>query len=173
MQWFILIKAATLSFAALFPVINPLGGAPIFLGLARKYPPAVQILLARKIALYGFLILVSCLMFGTSILLFFGVKIYVVQMAGGLLLAHTGWNILHSDPGELSQATGQATQEEALGHAFYPLTFPITVGPGCVAIAITIGAHLRQQYESLSLHLAVPVGNVGDGTGVHCRGCVL
>ena len=118
MQWSILIKAATLSFAALFPVVNPLGGAPIFLGLTRKYPPAVQLLLARKIALYGFLILVSCLMFGTNILLFFGVKIYVVQMAGGLLLAHTGWNMLQSDPDGLSPATDNATQEEALGHAF-------------------------------------------------------
>ena len=37
------------------------------------------------------------------------------------------------------------TLEDALQHAFYPLTLPITVGPGCISIAITLGAHLRHQ----------------------------
>src|SRR5690242_13519524 len=94
-EWSILVKTAILGFAALFPVVNPLGCAPIFLGLTRKLPRSLQALLARRIALYGFVILISCLLFGTDILLFFGVKIYVVQMAGGLLLASTGWTMLN------------------------------------------------------------------------------
>jgi multiple antibiotic resistance protein len=53
-----------------------------------------------------------------------------------------GWNLLH----ERDQA-----QEERATHgpakpidSFYPLTMPITVGPGSIAVAITIGSQRPQ-----------------------------
>ena len=140
---FLRILATT--FAALFPVVNPIGDAPIFLTLTRQYPQSTQRLLANKIAAYGFALLAVSLLFGSEILAFFGVTLAMVQVAGGLVLTSTGWNLLNQPDDDSSERQGPTTLEDALQHAFYPLTLPITVGPGCISIAIAIGAHLRYQ----------------------------
>jgi multiple antibiotic resistance protein len=85
------LKTGVFAFVTLFPVVNPLGDAPIFLKLTDRYPQDVQTLLARKIALYGFLLLAGSMVLGTALLKFFGVSIPAIQIAGGLVLANTGW----------------------------------------------------------------------------------
>ena len=85
-------------------------------------------------------------LFGSIVLDFFGISLFVVEIAGGLVVAATGWSLLNQkddDDSTGSQTSG--TLEDALEHAFFPLTLPITVGPGCISIAITLGAHLRRQ----------------------------
>jgi multiple antibiotic resistance protein len=134
-----------LVFVALFPVVNPVGDAPIFLALTQRYPRAAQRILAQKIAAYGFMLLAVSFVFGSRILDFFGISIVVVQIAGGLVLAASGWTLLNQKDNAPSESEASETLEDALEHAFYPLTLPITVGPGCISIAITLGAHLRHQ----------------------------
>jgi multiple antibiotic resistance protein len=139
------IRVMLLAFTTLFPVVNPIGCAPIFLTLTRRYPSSAQQLLARKIAGYSFAILAVSLLFGTSILGFFGISLVVIQIAGGLVLASTGFNLLSQKDDTPAEKEAPPTLEDALDHAFYPLTLPITVGPGCISIAITLGAHLRHE----------------------------
>jgi multiple antibiotic resistance protein len=142
------IRVLFFTFVSLFPVVNPIGDAPIFLSLTRRYPPSAQKILARKIAGYGFALLAGSLLFGSEILAFFGITLAVIQIAGGLVVASTGWSLLNQPADPSSEKAGEhesETLEDALGHAFFPLTLPITVGPGCISIAITIGAHLRDQ----------------------------
>ena len=67
----------------------------------------------------------------------------IVQIAGGLVLAHTGWGLL-SEENSQDTAKPAITLETAMENAFYPLTLPLTVGPGCISVAITIGGHIRQ-----------------------------
>jgi multiple antibiotic resistance protein len=137
------LKIAILAFVTLFPIVNPLGDAPIFLQLTDQYPEPIRTLLARKIAMYGFLLLAASLILGTAILAFFGISIPVVQIAGGLVLASTGWRLLnHSADADAHEQ--QATLDAAMQSAFYPLTLPLTVGPGSISVAITMGAHLQQ-----------------------------
>lgn len=136
------IKVLTVIFIALFPVVNPIGTAPIFLSLTRRYPESIQKVLARKISAYGFVILIVSLLVGSEILAALGVQLFVVQLAGGLVVAITGWSLLNQSE-EASGKTEPATLEDALEHAFFPLTLPLTIGPGCISIAITLGAHLR------------------------------
>ena len=138
-------KVLLMAFTTLFPVVNPIGCAPIFLALTHRYPLSAQHILARKIAAYSFAILAVSLLFGTTILGFFGISLVVIQIAGGLILAATGWNLLNQKNDESTGPQTVATLEDALDHAFFPLTLPITVGPGCISIAITIGAHLRHE----------------------------
>ncbi len=138
------IKVLTVTFITLFPVVNPIGTAPIFLSLTQRYPESIQKILARKIAAYGFVILIVSLLVGSEILAALGVKLFVVQLAGGLVVATTGWSLLNQSE-ESSGKAEPATLEDALEHAFFPLTLPLTVGPGCISIAITLGAHLRRQ----------------------------
>jgi multiple antibiotic resistance protein len=139
-------KTLLVAFVTLFPVVNPIGDAPIFLALTQWYPESVRRVLARKIAAYGFALLAVSFLFGSIILDFFGISIVVIQIAGGLVVAATGWSLLNQKDSDAStQERPPDTLEDALQHAFYPLTLPITVGPGCISIAITLGAHLRHQ----------------------------
>ena len=138
-------KVLLVTFVALFPVVNPIGDAPIFLALTRHYPQSVRGILARKIAVYGFALLAISFLFGSMILDFFGISLVVVQISGGLVVAATGWSLLNQKDSDSSGNETPSTLEDALDHAFYPLTLPVTVGPGCISIAITLGAHLRHQ----------------------------
>ncbi len=140
------IKVLLTTFVTLFPVVNPIGDAPIFLALTQWYPASVRKVLARKIAAYGFALLTVSFLFGSIILDFFGISIFVIQIAGGLVVAATGWSLLNQkDDDSTAEKNQPDTLEDALQHAFYPLTLPITVGPGCISIAITLGAHIRRQ----------------------------
>ena len=89
------IKVLLVAFVTLFPVVNPIGDAPIFLALTQWYPNSVRKVLARKIALYGFALLAGSFLFGSIILDFFGISVVVIQIAGGLVVAATGWNLLN------------------------------------------------------------------------------
>jgi multiple antibiotic resistance protein len=137
------VRTLIVAFVTLFPVVNPIGDAPIFLSLTRHYPESIQKVLARKIAAYGFVILAVSLLIGTEILAFLGIKLFIVQIAGGLIVASTGWTLLKQKDDDPDPQSEPATLADALQHAFYPLTLPLTVGPGAISIAITIGAHLR------------------------------
>ncbi len=95
--------------------------------------------------MYGFALLAGSFLFGSEILSFFGVSLAVIQITGGLILASTGWSLLNQRVAASAAEQTLDTLEIALQHAFYPLTLPITVGPGCISIAITLGAHLRHQ----------------------------
>jgi multiple antibiotic resistance protein len=138
-------RVLLVAFTTLFPVVNPIGCAPIFFSMTQQYSQSARGILSRKVAVYGFAILAVSLVFGTPILNFFGISIVVIQIAGGLVLGATGWNLLNEKRESSSEGRAPATLDDALEHAFFPLTLPITVGPGCIAIAITLGAHLRHE----------------------------
>ena len=127
--------------AALFPIVNPLGSAAIFLNLIGTLDPQLNRLLAQKIAVYSFFILIVSLICGTEILSFFGISIYAVQIGGGLIVTVTGWTLLNR-PSDSKTPAGNLAPHDVLGNAFYPYTLPITVGPGSISVAVTLGAHL-------------------------------
>jgi len=140
------IKTFAVAFMGLFPVVNPIGDAPIFLALTQWYAESTRTVLARKIAIYGFALLAGSFLFGSFILDFFGISLVVVRLAGGMVVVSTGWSLLNQKDDSTSQASQPtASLEDAMEHAFYPLTLPITVGPGCISIAVTLGARLRHQ----------------------------
>jgi multiple antibiotic resistance protein len=65
-----------------------------------------------------------------------------VQVGGGLIVVSTGWAMLtRSDQVDRGQVHPDVTQQDILRNAFYPLTLPLTVGPGSISIAITLGAN--------------------------------
>jgi multiple antibiotic resistance protein len=128
-----------LVYAALFPIVNPVGGAPIFLGITRHLPEAERHVLARRIALNGFLLLLGSLFVGSHVLSFFGITLPVVRIAGGIVVSAFAWKLLHEGD-KLEDQRGAATAPPAPLDAFYPLTMPLTVGPGSISVAITLGS---------------------------------
>jgi multiple antibiotic resistance protein len=143
------IEATVLVVGALFPIVNPLGSAAIFANLVGPIAQQTQRLLAQKIAIYSFFLLIVSLIWGVHVLTFFGIAIYAVQIGGGLVVAATGWSLLNQDTG---RAKTEATpDDQILENAFYPFTLPITVGPGSISVAITLGAHLPPELHEHSL----------------------
>ena len=142
------IQATILVVAALFPIVNPLGSAAIFINMIGKVEPAVHRALSQKIAIYSFFLLIGSLLWGVKILTFFGISIYAVQIGGGLVVAATGWSLLAQ--GTSGVRSNQAQDANILDHAFYPYTLPITVGPGSISVAITLGAHLPTELHAPS-----------------------
>ena len=143
------IEATILVVAALFPIVNPLGSAAIFVNLVGPVAATTQRLLSQKIAIYSFFLLLGSLIVGTHVLAFFGIAIYAVQIGGGLVVAATGWSLLNKDSGQAK--TAPIAEDEILDNAFYPFTLPITVGPGSISVAITLGAHLPAELHEASL----------------------
>lgn len=139
------VKVLAVTFVALFPIVNPIGDAPIFLTLTRQYPQSARKILARKIAAYSFALLAASFLFGPEVLSFFGITLVVIQITGGLIVAAMGWRLLNKEAGPSFEGQESGTLEDALEHAFYPLTLPLTVDPGAISAAITLSAHLRHQ----------------------------
>ena len=138
-----LFRVLLLTVGALFPIVNPLGNAPIFLLLTRDFSSGLREVFARKIALNSFVLLVVSILIGTHILAFFGISLPVVQVGGGLLVIANGWALLNRrDHEEVKQRKENPPDPvDVSSRAFYPLTLPLTVGPGSISVAITVGAN--------------------------------
>jgi multiple antibiotic resistance protein len=138
-----LLKAAFLILTALFPIVNPLGGAPLFLSLTHYYSTEERKILSRRIALNSIALIVVSYLIGTHILSFFGISLPVVQVGGGLVLASTGWALLKQKDEDSTKADVHRSvgAQDLSTKAFYPLTLPLTVGPGSISVAITLGAN--------------------------------
>ena len=149
-----------LSFSALLPLINPLGSALVFLSLIGTAPSTVYRTLARKIAIDTTLFLLTIELIGTLMLRFFGISLPVVQVAGGLALAAMGWGLLNQaqaqtepEKTDLDSATLRSLEQKV----FYPLTFPITAGPGCIVVMVTLSAHasVNRVLPDIAGHLGI------------------
>ena len=128
--------------AALLPIVNPLGAAPIFLAMSADLPAPARRHLATVVARNAFLLLAAALLVGSYVLEFFGISLPIVRVAGGLVVIGAGWRLLHAGHMDhLPEAkVVDAWERELARRGFYPLTFPLTVGPGSISIAITLGA---------------------------------
>ena len=136
----ILVEQTLLVFAALFPIVNPIGAAPVFLAMTRGLASAERALLARRVALNAFLLVVASWLVGGYVIDFFGLSVPVIQVAGGLLVCSVAWGLLRSDETHPEIAVTPGSSEQLAARAFYPLTMPLTVGPGTISVAITLGA---------------------------------
>ncbi len=129
-----------LVFASIFPIVNPPGSALVFLGLTSGATPDIRAVLARRIAINSFTLLVCSFLLGALILQFYGISIPILRVAGGLVVAVSGWKLLNEGSHkELEKPADGAPQTSLLDQAFYPLTLPLTTGPGSIAVVISIG----------------------------------
>src|ERR1700721_1873821 len=137
-----LVRASLLIVGALFPIVDSPDNIPIFLTLTAGPPAESLWVLARKIAVNSFGILIVSVLIGTHILAFFGISLPVVQVGGGLVVISTGWALLKA-PDKDNSGKGdpaKCNEQDYSRQAFYPLTLPLTVGPGSISVAIAVGA---------------------------------
>ena len=133
-----------LAFTALFSIVNPLSGAFIFFGATRELDSVTRAAVARWISIYAFSIVAASLYVGAYVLGFFGVSIPVLRVAGGIIVAASGWRMLNA-PDATEQRRNETPNPRTIDVspsrlAFYPLTMPLTTGPGTISVAISLGA---------------------------------
>lgn len=134
-----IINAFLLVYAALFPIVNPIGSAPLFLRMTSGRTSAERSALAQSVARNSFFLLLGSLFIGSHVLEFFGITLPVVRIAGGLVVAAFGWQLLHTSE-EPNTDRAEVRHAGPTVDAFYPLTMPLTVGPGSISVAVTLGS---------------------------------
>ena len=118
--------------------MNPIEAAPFFFGLTSGLSASERNALARKVAINGFALLLGSMVLGPYLLEFFGIRLPVVRIAGGLVVTALGWKLLTQE--DWSDHAGLPAGGRRKVGSFYPLTMPLTVGPGSMSVAITIGS---------------------------------
>lgn len=145
MSWGLdLVQHFLLAFSALFSIVNPMGGALIFSQVTSNRTHLERVALAGRIGVYAAMIMFGALWIGVYVLNFFGVTIEALRIAGGLVVAAAAWQMLnapeHREARKQSQAD-EAMEGAATDVAFFPLTMPLTTGPGTISVAIALGAN--------------------------------
>lgn len=144
--------------ATLLPIINPLAGAPVFLAATGGNERLTRIM-ARRVGVNCFLLMIGALLIGGYVLDFFGLSIPIVRVGGGLVVAASGWRLLN-DSGQdavqrsVADSTESMSAEEIAHRSFLPISFPLTVGPGTIAATIALGAKRPEDAINLIPQLA-------------------
>ncbi len=147
-------KSLLFALAAVLPILNPPASAPVFVNLTRGLDRGTRAMLARRIGRHVVFLLAGAMLVGSYVLDFFGVSLPIVRVAGGLIVASTAWRLLHAQQAasdDKAQMAQSLTEDNVRIQAFYPMTFPLTCGPGSIAAAITVGASLHSRRVSESL----------------------
>ena len=145
------VAAFLLAFPALFSIVNPPGGAFIFHEVTSGLERAARARLAWRVGVYSLFVMLVALWGGAYVLNFFGSSLGALRIAGGAVVALRAWDLLMSPERQeqrKSEQAGSAVEEEE-GIAFFPLTMPLTTGPGTISVAIALGAERPSSGEGL------------------------
>ncbi len=127
--------------AALLPIIDPFAGAPIYLAMTSELTETERARMAKLVAINSFVLLLASILIGAYVLDFFGVSIPAVQVAGGIVVCAFAWSLLNGPTTQEVATDKRPTHDSITQRAFYPITMPLTVGPGSISVAITLGAN--------------------------------
>ena len=149
----------TKAFGAFFAIMNPFVNLPIFMALTTGFSVAQQRKLAIKIALFSAVMCAVILLAGQAIIHFFGITVDQFRIAGGVVLAHIAWSMLNGDSiaSHHGSTEEQGQMEDLSGLAFYPITFPMIVGPGTIATLIIYASHASGLAQTLEVAVLVAV----------------
>lgn len=138
------LQTFLLSLPALFSIVNPVGGAMMFNQMTRGRSTSERRVLARRVAIYSAVVMLVSLWVGSQVLQFFGISLPALRIAGGLVVLSSAWSLLQS-PDSLEgrdQATVSSRQDDI---AFFPLTMPLTTGPGTMSVAVALASSTPAQ----------------------------
>lgn len=130
------------AFITLFVTADPIGNAPLFLGLTVGFSASVRRSIAVKGTFISFLILTLFAITGTAILDAIGITIDAFRIAGGLLLFVTAFEMIYGQRQERREETTSTAAEHAANIAVFPLAIPLLAGPGTISATILLSSQL-------------------------------
>ncbi len=144
--------SAAATFLALFPIVDPFGGIPIFFSLTSNWTPRDRSRTAFKTGMWVFLILVAFLFFGRFVLYFFGISLPVLKIAGGLIVANTAWGMVTSTARITPAESHEAEDKEDI--SLTPLAMPLMSGPGAIGVVMALAAHV----DNVAAYIGMVIG---------------
>ena len=145
--------SAAATFLALFPIVDPLGGVPIFFTMTSGWSAPDRRRTAFKTGLWVFVILVAFLFFGRFVLSFFGISLPVIKIAGGLIVANTAWGMVTSHARITPEESHEAEDKEDI--SLTPLAMPLMSGPGAIGVVMALAAHVDNAAGYLGMVIGV------------------
>lgn len=154
-----------LSFAALFSIINPLGTVPIFVGLTHQNTKKERSVIAFYTSIYVLIILLLSFYLGKYILLFFGISLDALKIAGGMIIASSGFALL---TGKFTEHKGMKKREKADAFnrseiSLTPLAIPMLAGPGTISLLISY----QQEYTMFTQQLLIITAILAVSVGIY------
>jgi multiple antibiotic resistance protein len=147
--------AAAATFLALFPIVNPLGGIPVFFTLTSDFTPEERRRTALKTALYVIAILVTFMLFGRFVLNFFGISLSVLKIAGGLIVANTAWGMVTGSSRMTTAESSEALTKEDI--SLTPMAMPMLSGPGSIGVVMGLAAQANHFLSYLGMVIGIVV----------------
>ncbi|WP_445452577.1 MarC family NAAT transporter [Flavobacterium sp. 25HG05S-40] len=143
--------------AALFSVLNPIGTVPIFVGLTQDYTKKERSRVSLWTSINVLIILTISFFIGQYVLSFFGITITALRIAGGIIIASSGFGLLN---GKFSKNKGidkkvQQDIENRNDIALTPLAMPMLAGPGSISLLIAYYEEHHTTSEILFSCLAI------------------
>ncbi len=145
--------SAAATFLALFPIVDPFGGIPIFFSVTSSWTPADRRKTAVKTGLWVFAILVTFLFFGRFVLHFFGISLPVLRIAGGLIVANTAWGMVTSHSRITPEETDEAQEKEDI--SLTPLAMPLLSGPGAIGVVMALAADVDSSASYIGMVIGI------------------
>ena len=149
-----IITSFLVAFPALFSIVNPFGGALIYSQITLGRPHPERVALAWRVATYSAIVMLVSLLIGATLMSFFGVSIDALRVAGGTVVAVSGWRMLYNPQESEDRKQDHASNARPAAAwssdiAFFPLTMPFTTGPGTISVAIALSANRPETTEAL------------------------
>ena len=152
--------SAAATFLALFPIVDPFGGVPVFFSMTSRWDPRDRYRTALKTGMWVFIILVTFLFFGRFVLYFFGISLPVLKIAGGLIVANTAWGMVTSHARITPEESHEAQDKEDI--SLTPLAMPLLSGPGAIGVVMALAAHV----DNAAAYIGMVVGITGIALSV-------
>jgi len=157
--------AAIATFLALFPIVNPFGGIPLFFSLTTDFTREERSQTARRTSLYVIAILVTFMLVGRFVLSFFGISLPVLKIAGGLIVANTAWGMVTASNRMTMEERSEALTKEDI--SLTPMAMPMLSGPGSIGVVMGLAAHAN----GLLAYVGMFIGIVLVGITVYLLLC--
>lgn len=149
--WLILIGV---TISALLPIANPFSSAPVFVALTRRMSATRRNQQAYMAAIYMACVLLGAFLAGALILQFFGISMPALRIAGGLVIARIGFDMLSPESGQPLRQEDHAEALDKVDIAFTPIAMPLLSGPGSIAVAISMATSVDRVVD----HIPVIIG---------------
>ena len=153
--------AATATFLALFPIVNPPGGVPLFFSLTSDYSREERNRTALRTSIYVIAILVTFMLIGRFVLSFFGISLPVLKIAGGLIVANTAWGMVTASSRMTTEESSEALTQEDI--SLTPMAMPMLSGPGSIGVVMGLAAHAN----GFLAYLGMVIGILAVGLSVY------
>lgn len=144
--------SAIATFLALFPIVDPFGGIPIFFSVTSSWESRDRHWTAVKAGIWVFVILVTFLFFGRFVLYFFGISLPVLKIAGGLIVANTAWGMVTSHARITPEESHEARDKADI--SLTPLAMPLLSGPGAIGVVMALAAHV----DTVAAYIGMVIG---------------